>query len=406
MYMGFTTNLYLTFFAVMIFSTVLWLMVYYMNLDKISKDPEVKDYKDVTFLVPAYNEEGIVGKTIERLLELDYPENSFSIIAINDGSEDGTLDELKKFEDDIQIIDKENTGKADSMNVALESVDTEFVASMDADSYPTKHYLKSVMGYLDDEEVYGVTPALKVCRDDTLAEKIQWAEYIYQIFLRKVFALFNVQYVMPGPGSVYKTKFLKETGGWDDSTLTEDMEMGFRMMSKKHKIENSTNAEVMTDPPSNFRDLFNQRTRWYRGYVQNCVKYKSMIGRPSGGTLGVFLMPLNAVWIAMLMFFLLHTAYNLAGIAQGWVNTYLLLGYFPLDLSFSLQQIEFFHIFLVFFFSMGVGTVFLSLYTASEPVNITEKKINYLSFFIIYPYLFAMFWVAAFLDMVRSDRKW
>ncbi len=404
--MNLINSLYLGFFTIMIFSTVLWLFVYYSNLDKIKKDPKTRDFKDITFLVPAYNEEDVVGETIKNILSLDYPEDKVKVIAINDGSEDGTLEELEKFNDSIEIIDKENTGKADSMNVALEQVDTELVASMDADSYPKEDYLKSMVGYFEDKEIYGVTPALKLSRDSTIAEKIQWAEYIYQIFLRKVFALFNVQYVMPGPGSVYRTEFLKDTGGWDESTFTEDMEVAFRLMNSDHKIENSTNAEVMTDPPTCFKDLFKQRTRWYRGYMQNCAKYSGMIGRPSGGTLGMFLIPLNAVWIGMLLFLLLHTGYGLMEIVYGWANTYTLLGYFPFDFSLSIQQLHFFHIFILFFFSMGLGTIFLSLYSANEPVDITEKKTNYLSFFILYPYLFAMFWIATFFDLLKGERQW
>ncbi len=403
--MIFIDLLYIFFFSVMIFSAVLWGIVYYANLDKIKKDPPVDRTRRVTILVPAYNEEDCVGETIQRLLDIDYPDDAYNIIAINDGSEDGTLEILKGFGDQIEIIDKKNTGKADSMNVALKRVDTELVASMDADSYPNEDFLKNMVGYFKDEGVSGVTPALKLMRDENLVEKIQWTEYIYQIFLRKIFALFDVQYVLPGPGSVYRTDFLKETGGWSEDTHTEDMEVAFRMMSEKKKIENTTNSVVWTDPPSTFRDLFKQRTRWYRGYVENFVKYRGMFMDRESGNLGVFFLPLNAIWIFMLVFLLTHVTYNLLLMGYQAVQTYMLLGYYPIDLTLTLQEIHLFHLFICFFVLVGLGMIFLSLFSAGEKINIKKRWLNYLTFFTIYPYMFAMFWVATFFEIARTRGK-
>ncbi len=399
---------YILFFFLMIFSASLWLIVYYSNLGKVTKDPEPEEYKDLTFLVPAYNEEDYIKETIEALMNIDYPEDKLKIIAINDGSTDKTLDILEEYRDEITIIDKVNTGKADSMNQALEKVDTELVASMDADSYPEEKFLKCMVGYFNDENVYGVTPALKILRDDRIVEKIQWTEYIYQIFLRKVFALFDVQYVLPGPGSIYRTKFLKETGGWDQNTHTEDMEMAFRMMDAGKKIENSTNGTVYTDPPSDLKSLFRQRIRWYRGYVENFLEYRRMVFNPKSGNLGFFLLPLNVLWIFMLVFILTHVIYNVFSTFIEWIQTYFLLGYFPIELTFSIQQLHLFHVFILFFIATGLGMVFLSLFSAGEHLNLRDKKINYLTFFTIYPYLFAMFWVATFFEMAknRGKNKW
>ena len=394
--------LYMVFFSLMIFSSSLWLLVYFRNLGKVEKDPEPSEYRDISFIVPAYNEEDCVGETIQALLEVEYPEEKKEIIAVNDGSTDSTLEVLEKFGDSITRIDKENTGKAGSMNRALEEVDTEYVACMDADSVPSKDYLKSIVGHLDREDVAGVTPAMKLKSDSGLVEKIQWTEYIYQIFLRKVFALFRVQYVMPGPGSVYKASFLKETGGWDTDTHTEDMEIAFRMVSKGYNVENSTNAVVETSPPSSFAALFRQRIRWYKGYIENFIKYRNLFGNPDSGNMGVFLLPLNTVWILMMVFLLGHTSFSIMNSLFQKANTYLMLGYVPFDISLSLQSFHFFHLFIAFFGLIGVGAMMISLHTAEEPVDLKDKKTNYATFFTIYPYLFAMFWVATFFDYIKD----
>ncbi len=393
-------GIYIVFFTLMVFSSALWLIVYYSNLNKVVKDPEPNVEKSITVIVPAYNEENCVRKCIEALLNQDYPRDKYSIIAVNDGSEDSTLEILKEFEDEIKIIDKENTGKADSMNQALKHVDTELVSSMDADSIPSPTYLKTMVGYFNDEEVYGVTPALKLTRDDNLVEKIQWTEYIYQIFLRKVFAFFDVQYVLPGPGSLYRADFLKETGGWRTDTHTEDMEVAFRMMSDGKKIENSTNAEVFTDPPSTFKALFKQRIRWYKGYLENFFGYRDMFFNPKGGNLGMFLLPLNVLWIIMLLFILTHVTYNIVSTVSSAVSTVILLGYYPLDLTLSLTRLHLFHVFILFFLTIGISTMLLSLFSANEDIKVINKKVNYLTFFVIYPYLFAMFWAATVVDII------
>ncbi|MFB6114806.1 MAG: glycosyltransferase family 2 protein, partial [Candidatus Nanohalobium sp.] len=180
---------YFVVFGIMIFSASMMLAVYLFNRSRVNSDPSTSTFPSVTFLVPAYNEEEYISDCIESLLNQSY-EGKIDIIAINDGSEDSTLEELKKFEDEIKIIDKENTGKANSMNRALEEVDTELVACMDADSIADKDMVKNMVGYFEEDNVKGVTPAMKVRNPETWAEKMIWTEFTYNILLRKLFAIF------------------------------------------------------------------------------------------------------------------------------------------------------------------------------------------------------------------------
>ncbi len=398
---------YVGFFGVMVYSAVLWLLVYASNRDDVFADPVPSRLPSVTFLVPAYNEEDYVGDTIEALLDLDYPDEQLDIIAINDGSEDGTLQVLERFSDRIDIIDKENTGKADSLNTALERVDTELVASMDADSVPEPDLLRKTVGHFEDERVDGVTPALKVLDPSNWVEKIQWMEYVFQIFLRKVFSLFNVQYVLPGPGSIYRAETVKELGGWDDETLTEDMEIAFRIADSGGLLENSSNAVVWTVPPPSLRALFSQRIRWYRGYMQNFRKYIHMLGSREFGNLGMFLLPFSVLWIVLIVFFLGHFLYNIGFTAVRAVETYLLVGFLEPSFSLNLAGVHFFHLFSVLFLAVGVATTLLSLRVSHEDVRLRERKTHYATFLVIYPLLFAAFWVAAFLKHVApGEGRW
>lgn len=397
---------YLGIFAVMIFSGALWLLVYFFNRDRMQADPEISRFPEVTFLIPAYNEEEHVAECIRSLLDMNYPEDKLEIIAINDGSEDGTLEEMKKFSDRIEIMDKPNTGKANSINQALEKVETELVACMDADSYAEPDMLKSMIGYFQEDDVKGVTPAMKVRNPGTWAQKVMWAEYIYNVFLRKLFSIFDSQWVMPGPGSVYDTEYLREVGGWDEETLTEDMEIAFRMFKKGAKIKNSTNAYVDTESPPTFKGLLRQRIRWYRGYLNNMLRYDEFWFNPIYGNLGVIILPFNILWTSIVVFMLGHMAYRILDSFYMLLNTYMLTGSIPLGFHFTVQSVSLFHVFYGIMGISGVIMLLLSLRTAEENLSLWERKVHYLLFLSIYGMLYAVFWVAAVIEEIRGEKRW
>ncbi len=399
-------QVYLGIFTIMIFSSVMWLSLYTANKRIINNDPEPSRLPSVTFIVPAYNEEENIADTIQALLDQNYPKDKLDIIAINDGSEDSTLEILRSFKDRISIIDKENTGKANSMNQALKKVETEIVGCMDGDSFPDPEMLRSMVGYLENNDVKGVSPAIKVHNPKTWPQKIIWAEYVYQVFLRKVFSLFNSQYVLPGPGSIYDTKFMKENGGWDEKTLTEDMEIAFRVIEQKKLLKNSTNAYVYTISPATLRGLFRQRIRWYKGYINNFIKYKHIVFNREYGNIGVFFLPFTVVWIFLLMFLITHMSYRIIDRIIGFYYELALTDFWIQYPNLTIQSLTYFHIFYTLFVVVGIGTLLISLKVSGEKLELRKRKLNYLLFLWVYAMLFAAFWVAAVISRIRGGKKW
>jgi cellulose synthase/poly-beta-1,6-N-acetylglucosamine synthase-like glycosyltransferase len=266
--------------------------------------------------------------------------------------------------------------------------------------------LKSMVGYLEEEGVKGVTPAMKVRNPKTWAQKIMWAEFIYNLFLRKLFSIFDSQWVMPGPGSVYDTEYLKDLGGWDEKTLTEDMEIAFRMFKQGAVIKNSTNAYVDTESPPTLKGLMKQRIRWYGGYLNNMIRYKEFWFNPKYGNLGVIIMPFNILWTSVVVFMLVHMVYRIFdGIFQ-LVNTYFLIGSIPFNPHISIQAVSAFHVFYIVLGVTGIAMLFLSLRTAEEDLSLWERKVHYLLFLAIYGILYALFWVAAAVYQLKGDRSW
>lgn len=402
--------IYLFAFFVMIYCVVLWLIVLFINSDKFKKVKPLKKWPSVTFLVPAYNEEKHIAKCIESLLKLDYPIKP-KIIVINDGSTDKTEEIAKKYEKyGVKVITKPNEGKkAKALNYALKNleIDTDLVICMDADSYPEKNFLKKIIPYI--QNAHAVTPAMKVANPKTIWEKIQWVEYCFSILLRKLFAIFDCQYVLPGPGSVYRTDVLKKLGYFDEENLTEDMEMAFRMINQGYRIENAIDAYVYTDCPKTFRELFKQRIRWYRGYLQNVKKYSHMLFNPIYGNLGVFLLPVNFLWIFIVVFFFVYPIYNFILNAFDTIYKIFHAGFlftFP-EFKINILYVDFFTFFWIFIMIISFINIALSIKYSGEKLELWKKKTFYISFFLLYPFIIGLFYLVSIIyELLGVKGKW
>lgn len=397
---------YLGIFTIMLFSTNLWLVVYLFNRSKVHNDPELEYYPSLTFLVPAYNEENYISSCINSLLNMDYPDDKIDIIAINDGSEDSTLERMKEFGDKIEIIDKENSGKASSMNYALQKVDTELVACMDADSRPDKNYLKRMVSYFQEDGVEGVTPTMKIEEPETWAQRVIWMEYIYNLLLRKLYSVINGQFVMPGPGSVYDTQYLKDIGGWDEETLTEDMEIVFRMIDNGAKIRNSTNAFVRTHSPETFDGLFKQRSRWYRGNLNNSIKYRSFFFNPKHGNFGAIILPFNVIWAGLVLFIFAHFGFRLVKYVGTFASDLVTYGLVFSAPSISVQSLSLFHIFNIVLGLFGLSMIGLSVWISETRLKNIERKIDLGFFMLFYAFLYSAFWIKALKDKFDGVTSW
>ena len=400
--------IYLFTYFIILYSSVLWFSVFFTHKNELFNNPKIRRYPSLTVLVPAYNEEKKISKCLESLLKLDYP--NLKIIAINDGSSDRTLEVMKTYEKKgVKVINKKNSGKADSLNQALKYVDTELFMCMDADSYPDTDSVKKMIGYMEDKNVGGVTPALKIDEVKTFFQKIQWVEYIFSIFLRKLFSILQCQYVLPGPGSIYRTEVIKELGGFDTNSITEDMEIAFRLQSNKYNIENSIDAYVYTEAPQSFKELFKQRIRWYRGYLQNIKKYSYMIGNTEYGNLGFFIIPINFIWIFILFVLFFLPLYTLTSNFLSMINVFSLVGIPPVNISlgFDIFYVDFYSFFFVVFLSLAVATILISLKSSKEKIEFKKRYIFYIGYMFIYPLLFSIFWISTiFYEILGVERKW
>ncbi len=270
---------------------ILFTLTFIHNRKHMFDYPKLTKSYSVSVLIPAYNEEDSIEGTVKSILDLDY-KNIVEIIIINDGSKDGTKEialKLGKEYKKVILLDKINSGKADSLNQAIKIAKGELVVVVDADSYPSKDSFQKMIGFFDDLKVGAVTTRIFVREPKTFIQKLQSIEYRVIAFSRKLLGFLDAIYVTPGPLAIYRKSALEKIGGFDPKNITEDIEVTWHLTFEGYKVKMSLEPYVTTVSPSKFKSWFNQRIRWNIGGMQTISKYKKYFFRK--GMLGFFILP-------------------------------------------------------------------------------------------------------------------
>lgn len=284
-----------------------FLLTYFANRDKIT-DPAAKRFPFVSFIVPVFNEQDSITNTVNSLLNVDYPRGRFEIIAVDDGSTDNTYKALKRLKSKIvRIFTKENGGCPTALNLGIKKARGGLIARFDADTILARDSLKKMIGYFDNPRVMAVTSSLNVNNHRGFLQRIQWAEYLFGIVLRKIFDLNDSIHVIPGPLSIYRAEFFRKHGCFDETNITEDTEMAMRIQSHGYEIRNSISASVYTNVPVTFKSLLKQRIRWYTGFMYNSMNYRHLYDLKRKTNLSTFILPIavTSVFLAFFSFFVM-----------------------------------------------------------------------------------------------------
>lgn len=293
--------------------------------------------KPISVVVPAYNEEATIIDNITSLLDLNYPE--FEIIVVNDGSNDKTLEKviqhfnLRKIDVEVNmqvqcneikgvygsyilpnlvLIDKENGGKADALNVGINLSKYPLFCGIDADCIIEKDALlrivKPFLKYEDTIAVAGMVRIANGCtiKDGKLLEaklpkkaivRFQIIEYFRAFLTSRIgWERINALVIVSGAFGLFRKSALIKVGGYS-KTIGEDMEITlkmheyFRKNNLKYKIDFTSDAVCWTQAPDTLKGLKSQRIRWHRGLTDSILKHKKMIFNPKYGIVGMLSMP-------------------------------------------------------------------------------------------------------------------
>lgn len=385
---------------------------------------EKKTFKDigqpyVSILIPAYNEQAALQKTVESAAMLDYPKNKFEIIIIDDGSTDRTSKisrELVKKYENVKYYLKKNGGKGSALNFGIKRSKGSFIVTLDADSFVNSDALKLMVPHFSNPMVMAVTNAMKVYKPKTFFQRIQAIEYDLGIFFRKSFANMQGINVTPGPFSIIRKTFFRKYGGYDEHNLTEDMEMAMRIQSHNYLIENEPKAIVYTVAPRNFLSLLKQRRRWYVGTINIWRSYKGLFGK-SFGEFGLFVLPLAIISVVTTLSVTIY--YVSRGLIDSFRNfmLYSKIGY---DF-FNNMNFQIYYVINNLYNSLSEGVFFFAAFFAIFTVilliflnkkigsgeNVIRTFINYLLFMFVYGILYSFWWAIAGLYSISGRRiKW
>lgn len=284
-------------------------------------------YVPISIIVPAYNEEITITETIKSLLNLDY--RSYEIIVVNDGSKDDTgnvvvnnfdlhkvsrpirrqvpcKDAITIYEGvgnnnvPITLINKENGGKADSINMGINASKFPYFVCMDADSILEKDSLtKIAIPVLENQDVVAVGSMIRISNDSVfengelvelrlpkrLIPAFQVLEYERSFLASRILLdKFNANLIISGAFGLFKKDAAIEVGGYKVNCMGEDMELIMKLHAYHrannipYQIKYAYDAVCWTQAPERLRDLIKQRRRWHIGLIQSMTYHVSVMG--------------------------------------------------------------------------------------------------------------------------------
>jgi poly-beta-1,6 N-acetyl-D-glucosamine synthase len=282
----------------------------YLHQRELSQDDTPDVYPFLSIIVPAFNEAEVIQSSLSSLLELRYP--YYEIIAVDDGSTDGTFERMREFEGNhygvkVSVFRKENSGKADTLNYGIRRSKAPIVVCMDSDSRLTPDALRYAVKTFADPHVGAVAGNVKVINRHNIWTKLQALEYIEGLnIVRKAQAFWRSVNVIPGPIGIFRRTAIEATGGYDHDTFAEDFDMTVKILAAGWKINYEPKAVAYTEAPEELLDIIKQRYRWSRGILQALRKQKHLLTSSGGNVttpLSLWYMIFEGlVWPAMNIF--------------------------------------------------------------------------------------------------------
>jgi cellulose synthase/poly-beta-1,6-N-acetylglucosamine synthase-like glycosyltransferase/peptidoglycan/xylan/chitin deacetylase (PgdA/CDA1 family)/spore germination protein YaaH len=248
----------------------------------------------VAVLIPAYNEETVIVRTIRSVLNSTY--KNLRIIVIDDGSLDRTADVAREAyaaeiaAGRLQVLCKPNGGKAAALNCGLEQVTEEVYVGIDADTVVAADAIARLVPHFEDPRIGAMAGNAKVGNRVNLWTRWQALEYITsQNFERRALDLFHVITVVPGAIGAWRTAPVKAAGGYPLNTVAEDADLTMNLLEQGLRVDYEDRALAYTEAPVDAKGLMRQRFRWSFGTLQAVWKHRAAFVR--NRAMGLFALP-------------------------------------------------------------------------------------------------------------------
>jgi cellulose synthase/poly-beta-1,6-N-acetylglucosamine synthase-like glycosyltransferase len=293
----------------------------------------------VSVLVPAYDEAPTIVESVRSLLALRYPEHE--VIVVNDGSSDETLERLveafslvpvrkalrtllptapirgvyvSRHKRNLWVVDKENGGKADALNAAINASRYPYICAIDADAILEEDALLRVARpIIEEPEIVVATGGIvRIANGCTIAggrvldvrlpssrlATLQVLEYFRAFLIGRVgWSRLNALLIISGAFGLFRRSLVEEVGGYSSATVGEDIELVVRLhrhlreRGERYRIEFVPDPVCWTEAPETMRQLARQRRRWQRGLGETLWRHRRVAGNGRYGALGTAAVP-------------------------------------------------------------------------------------------------------------------
>jgi peptidoglycan-N-acetylglucosamine deacetylase len=248
----------------------------------------------VAVLIPAYNEETVIVRTIRAVLNSDY--KNLHIIVIDDGSADRTAEVAREAyareiaAGRVQVLSKPNGGKAAALNYALDRLTEEIYVGIDADTVIATDAISKLIPHFEDRRIGAMAGNAKVGNRVNLWTRWQALEYITsQNFERRALDVFHVVTVVPGAIGAWRTAPVKDAGGYPINTVAEDADLTMNLLEQGFRVDYEDRSLAFTEAPIDAKGLMRQRFRWSFGTLQAVWKHRAAFIRNKA--MGLFALP-------------------------------------------------------------------------------------------------------------------
>lgn len=242
----------------------------------------IKYDPSVTVLIPACNEEKVIGRILQRLTATAYPKNKLQVIVINDASVDKTEKIVSEYAAKypyISVVNRNSDvggkGKSAAMNDGFQRATGEVTLCFDADYFPPKNLLGRLVSAFADPKVGAVQGRVVVQNESKnfltrLVALERVGGYRVDQEARDILGLITQ---FGGTVGGFRSGILRQLGGWDESVLAEDTDLTFRIYLAGYKIKYDVDAECYEEAVDNWGAYYRQRYRWAKGHMQCFCKH-------------------------------------------------------------------------------------------------------------------------------------
>ena len=247
------------------------------------EDTYPKEFPTVVLQVPLFNEGNTIDATFKSILELTYPKEQLQIQVLDDSTDEGSralaqlwVERMQKNSFKVEYLWREQRieFKAGALREGLEKTDSEFVAILDADFRSAPNWLEKGLAPFKDPKVGVVQFRWSYFNlDESWFTQMQ-ALPLEVHFRNEHHARYNYRYLsnFNGTAGILRRSAIEDSGGWSGDTLTEDIDLSYRIQLNKYRLVYFNESSLDSELPHTASAYRTQQRRWNKGGAETLKK--------------------------------------------------------------------------------------------------------------------------------------